>query len=91
MDTKEFYNHFLRINDPEVDFVSADPDITERVENIIIDDISIVFDELNVPISLNEVSESIKQLKDGKAGAEHLLVYEFFIHGHINSASSVSF
>ena len=43
-----------------------DPDITERVENIIIDDISIVFDELNVPVSLTEVSESIKQLKMAK-------------------------
>ena len=47
---------------------------TERVENVIIDDISIVFDELNVPISPNGVSESIKQLKNGKAGAEDLLV-----------------
>ena len=60
IDTKEFYNHFLQINDPEDDFFCTDPDITERVENIIIDDISIVFDELNVPISLKEASESIK-------------------------------
>ena len=51
------------------------------MENIILGDITIVFDELNVPISLNEVSESIKQLKNGKAGEEDPLVNEFFIHG----------
>ena len=79
---KEFYKIiFLRINAPEDDLFSADPDITERVQNIIIDDIPIVYDELNVPISLNEVSESMKQLKNSKAGAEDLLMNEFFIHG----------
>ena len=57
---------FLRINDPEDDFFSVDPDITVIIENIILDDISSVFDELNVPFSLNEVSESIKQLKMAK-------------------------
>ena len=57
---------FSRINDLENDFFTVDPDITERVENIIIDYVSIVFDELNVLISLNEVSESITQLKMAK-------------------------
>ena len=55
---------------------------------------SIVFDELNVSISLKEVSESIKQLKNGKASTEDFLVNEFFIRGsdrYINSTSSVSF
>ena len=81
IDTKECYNHFWRINDPGDDFVSANPDITERIENIMIDDISIVFDEVSVPISLNEVSESTKQLKNGKVCAEDPLVNESFKHG----------
>ena len=81
IDTKELYNHFLSLSDPEGDFFTADSDISESIENLIMDDITAAFDELNVPFSLTEVLNAIKQLKNGKAGAEDLLLNEFFIHG----------
>ena len=81
VDIKDLYNHFLRLSDPEDDFFCADPYITEEVCRIAQEDIILAFEELNVPIVLNEVLVAIKLLKSGKCGAEDFLINEYFVHG----------
>ena len=81
LDTKDLYNHFLKLSDPEDEFFNADPDVCNDVECLIADDIGCVFEELNVAITSEEVFKSIKQLKNGKSGGSDLLLNEFFICG----------
>ena len=44
------------------------------------EDIILAFEELNVPIELNEVLVVIELLKSGKCGAEDFLINEYFVH-----------
>ena len=81
LDTKDLYNHFLKLSDPEDEFFNADPDVCNDVECLIADDIGCVFEELNVAITSEEVFKSIKQLKNGKSGGNDLLLNDFFICG----------
>ena len=66
LDVKDLYNHFLKLSDPEDDFLYADADVCNELERLIADDIVVTFDELNVPIELTEINNAIKQLKCGK-------------------------
>ena len=45
------------------------------------EDMQCMFDELNVPIDMSEISAAIKDLKSGKSGGEDLLLNDFLIHG----------
>ena len=45
------------------------------------DKFSIMFEELNLNFSQNEILQSIKQLKTNKSGGPDKLINEFFIHG----------
>ena len=69
------------MNNPSEPFFSPDEDIlyfNERYEN---NEFGIMFDELNIRISQEEVIKSIKQLKANKSGGPDKLINEFFIHG----------
>ena len=68
LDVKDLYNHFLKLSDPEDNFLYADVDVCNELERLIADDIVVTFDELNVPIELTEIKNAIKQLKCGKSG-----------------------
>ena len=81
IDISELYNHFLRLSDPEDDFYTADADIIAEIAGIIDEDLNIMFEELNAPITSDEIVHAIKQLKCGKSGGDDLLLNEFFIHG----------
>ena len=52
-------------------------------ERYVLPEFSIMFDELNVNFSHDEVLRSIKQLKTSKSGGPNNLINEFFIHGKI--------
>ena len=78
LNTKDLYNQFLKLSDPEDDFFNADPDVCNDVECLIADDISCVFEEFNDAIASEEVFKSIKQLKNGKSGGNDLLLNEFW-------------
>ena len=41
----------------------------------------VMFSEVDVEITREEISKSIKQLKNGKSGGPDQLLNEFFIHG----------
>ena len=68
LDTKDLYNHFLKLSDPEDEFFNADPDVCNDVECLIADDIGCVLEELNVAVTSEEVLKFIKQLKMVKVG-----------------------
>ena len=74
----------MKLSDPEEDFYSADPDISNELHNLLQNEMEIMFDELNVPIEASEIETAIKQLKSGKSAGEDLIINEFFIHG-VNS------
>lgn len=76
-----FEQYFKAVNNPSEPFFSPDEDIlyfNERYEN---NEFCIMFDELNIQISQEEVIKSIKQLKTNKSGGPDKLINEFFIHG----------
>ena len=50
-------------------------------ERYVNDEFSIMFEELNLNFSQNEILQSIKQLKTNKSGGPDELINEFFIHG----------
>ena len=81
LDVKDLYNHFIKLGDPEDDFLFADVDVCNELESLIADDIVVTSDELNVPIELTEINNAIEQLKCGKSGDEDQLLNEFFVSG----------
>ena len=63
-----FEQYFKAVNNPSEPFFSPDEDIlyfNERYEN---NEFGIMFDELNIRISQEEVIKSMKQLKANKSG-----------------------
>ena len=77
-----FERYFNAINNPSDPFYRPDEDIiyfNERYEN---EEFGIMFDELNVVFSQEEISKAIQQLKNGKSAGPDKLINEFFIHGN---------
>ena len=79
--TGEWYNHFMNLANPDGDFFVADADISHEVRLLIESDFIDLFQELNIPISSDEIVKAIKDLKNGKCGGDDLLINELFIHG----------
>ena len=75
-----FEAYFKAVNKPTVPFYTPDEDVffNERYVN---NEFSIMFEELNINFSQNEILKSIKQLKTNKSGGPDMLINEFFIHG----------
>ena len=48
-----------------------------ELDDMMNDEVVIMFDELNVPFTELEVSDAIKVTKNGKSGGEDLLINEF--------------
>ena len=53
--TGDWYNHFLRLSNPDGAFFVADADVSDEVKTIIENDISDVFHELNLPITTEDI------------------------------------
>ena len=77
----EFFNHFMSLSNPSDPFYAADDDIVDELRNIMESDMQLLFDELNVNISLVDIEKAIKQLKNGKSAGVDLLINELFVHG----------
>ena len=77
-----FEMYFKSVNNPNTDFFTPDEDIlcfVERYEN---NEFDIMFQELNVPFTNNEIFNAIKQLNSNKSSGPVLYINEFFIHGN---------
>ena len=76
-----FEAYFKSVNNPLDPFFTPDEDVVHFNERYVNDEFCIMFDELNVNFSHDEVLKSIKQLKTNKSGGPDGLINEFFIHG----------
>ena len=76
-----FEKYFKAINNPTEPFYSPDEDIlffNERYER---NEFNIMFEELNIDFSQDEILKAISQLKTNKSGGPDQLINEFLIHG----------
>ena len=76
-----FERYFKAVNNPDSDFYVAVEDIILSNDHYIRDELDAMFEELNIPITQQEISKSIKQLKNNKTSGPDKLLNEFFIHG----------
>ena len=78
---KEFYNHFLKLSDPEDNFFQADREISGELREVIENDIEEMYAELNVPMNESELRKAVIELKCGKSGGENLIINELLMNG----------
>lgn len=76
-----FDKYFKAINNPEDPFFQADEDIIYFNERFLNEEAQVLFDELNVDITSNEIQKAISQLKQNRSGGSDGLLNDFFIHG----------
>ena len=65
--SSDFYHYLMGLSNPEGNFYVADDDIIRDYQNMIDDELQLMFDEFNVPIDIREVMNGIKELKQGKS------------------------
>ena len=73
-----FAKYFKTINNPESAFYQPDDDIIDFNNKYLNDELQIMFEELDVDISNEEVLKSIKQLRNNSSGGPDLLLNDFF-------------
>ena len=76
-----FEHYFKAINNPEDPFYAPDEDIlffNERYEN---NEFEIIFEELNISFTQDEILKAIGQLKTNKSSGPDMLINEFFMYG----------
>ena len=76
-----FEEYFKSVNNPSDPFYTPDEDVMNFNERYVNEEFGIMFDELNVEFSEEEILKSIKQLKTNKSSGPDRLINEFFIHG----------
>ena len=76
-----FEAYFKAVNNPTDPFYTPGEDVVFFNERYVNNEFSIMFEELNLNFSQNEILKSIKQLKSNKSGGPDMLINEFFIHG----------
>ena len=78
---KKFAEYFQAINDPKDTFYQADEDIFLFNERYVKGELQIMFDELNISISYDEIRRAIKQLRTGASAGPDLMLNEFLKNG----------
>ena len=89
-DISAFEQYFRAINNPENPFYTPDEHVlffNERYEN---NEFEIIFAELNVNFTQEEIMKAITQLKSNKSAGPDMLINEFFIHGKHILASTLA-
>ena len=81
---QQFADYFKAINDPEDRFFQADDDIIYYNERYVRGELDIMFQELDVKISLSEIMKGICLSKNGKSSGPDLLLNEFIKYGNEN-------
>ena len=77
---EEFVEYFSKIYNPEDEFYTPDPEISNSVKDLMDEEVIEMFDILNDIISEEEVSNAIKELKRNKASGSDLLINELFMY-----------
>ena len=76
-----FEEYFKSINNPSDPFFSPDEDILDFNERYVQGELNLIFEELNLDFSENEIIKAIQELKTNRSGGPDRLINEFFIHG----------
>ena len=79
--SEEFEVYFKGLSHPDHPFYVADDDIKQCNEQYERGEFQIVFEELNIPIEMEELRKVFKQLRNGARAGPDLLLNEFFKHG----------
>ena len=82
--SQHFADYFKAINNPDSTFFQADDDVLFYNERYVKGELGVMFQELNVKISLNEIRKEVQSLNCGKSSGPDLLLNEFLKYG-INS------
>lgn len=77
----DFERYFKAINTPDSHFYVPDEDIVFTNDMYIRGEIEVMFEELNLPLSRDEIMKAIRQLKNNKGAGPDKLINEFFLHG----------
>lgn len=81
IDVKMFSEYFQAINDPNNRFYQADEDILYFNERYMQGEFQVMFDELNLPISMEEIKLGVSQLRNGTSAGPDLFLNEFLKNG----------
>ena len=73
-----FERYFKAVNNPEDRFFIPDDDVLHFIDRYERNEFRVLFDELNLQLSLDEINKSINQLKNGRSGGPDLVVHDFF-------------
>ena len=76
-----FEQYFKSVNNPDDPFYTPDEDILHFNERYAENEFNIMFAELNLDFTQEEVLNAIKQLKLNKSGGPDMLINEFLIYG----------
>ena len=76
-----FEQYFKAVNNPTDPFYVPDEDVVNFNEQYAKNEFDIIFDELNLDFTQDEVLNAIKQLKLNKSGGPDYLINEFIIYG----------
>lgn len=79
----DFEAYFKAVNNPDDQFFMPDDDVLYFLERFENNEFNIMFEELNIPITQDEIDKSIKQLSSNKSGGPDNYLNEFFIHGKV--------
>lgn len=82
--SKHFADYFRAINDPESRFFQADEDVLLYNERYVKGELGVMFQELDVEISLTEIRKAVQSLKNGKSSGPDLWLNEFIKYGITN-------
>ena len=81
LSANNFAQYFKAINDPNEIFFQPDEDVIFFNERYINGELQVMFDELNVSLTEEEIMKAIKQLKLGKSCGPDYMLNEFFRYG----------
>ena len=81
IDAKRFSEYFQAISDPNDRFYQADEDILYFNERYMQGELQVMFEELNLLISVEEIMKGVGQLRNGASAGPDLFLNEFLKNG----------
>ena len=77
INAKSFIEHFQAISDPNDRFYQPEEDILYFNERYVQGKLQVMFEELNLSISLEEIKDGVRQLRNGASAGPDLFLNEF--------------
>jgi len=85
-----FARYFKAVNCPDSTFYQADEDTLHFNERYVKGEFNIMFEELNIEISNDEILKACKELKNNRSGGPDYFINEFFKYGINNLLNYLS-